>query len=241
MPKQRAIMIEYDDNCRMAREIAEGNNIEVIAGSNIDPLVLEITRLVPDSAPGHFRKLHAFALHDDIVILIDIDIVLLCDIGLCVEHFIKSEVSLLYGERTTDWVYSKAGLTLFPNSRLFSTGVIVFSPRYLSLELIHKTISSNYEEYNTVRHPAVHDQPLLNYTVDKNLLHAYCISEYGENISGANYYLDDEMCLVWDQEFPQIYKNRQKILMIHFAGLKDIDNPFRFQEVLQFYSRRSLI
>jgi len=240
MPDHPAVVIPYDDNVKKTSELADIYNIRFIKAREINGLVNEISQRLYRRDFGHLRKLHSFTLDADNVMLIDVDVIVLRNLHSIFESFSASTFDLAFGEETRGFVYSPEGLRRFPNSKLFSTGVVVFRPGRTDLKDIRDTLLNNHDEFMACRDPTVHDQPMLNYFIDRNGKRAISFGELDKNISSFNYYLRKEIQVQWTSESPRFTAAGREIALLHFAGLKETSPAFRFKDLLDFYRLRSI-
>ena len=238
MPTHEAIMIPYDKNIDHALKLAQYYNIYVLPISKIDPAIEALTQKVYKRDVGHLRKMHSFALKADNVLIIDVDVVILKDLGPLINAFAASTADIAYGEKTEGYVYSPAGLALFPRARLFSCGIMITSPARTGMAQIRDTILDNFDEFMSAREPRVQEQPMINYYVDKAGKKALTFEEIEGNISNLNFYMHKEFKLNWENESPKVTVWGRDVGLLHYAGLKNTDGEFGFKDLIEFYRRK---
>lgn len=238
MPDQDVVMISYDANDRQTRELAARFDVRVMASAASDDIA-SLSTAIYGTMQGHFKKLEAFGIEADCVMMIDVDMIVLRRFDDLFSLFSGSGADFVFAETTSDFVYSEAGLKAFPASRLFSTGLMLFSPHKHDVASIRTTICDNLEDYLRCKHPYVYDQPLLNYYADKNTLQCRSVDDLSQRITGANFYLDEAIKVKWAESGPSAFARGKEVLMLHYAGLKDISGPFRYKDVLQHFQERA--
>ncbi|MXP64902.1 hypothetical protein E0493_16240 [Roseomonas sp. M0104] len=239
MPSQEAVMISYDGNDAQARALAQTYNVRVIDSSVSHPEISGLSEAIYGKFHGHFRKLEAFYVESDCTMMIDVDVVVACDFKPVFDIFRSNQLDFLYGERTSQYVYSQAGLAHFPESELFSTGFLFFDAKKHPVASIMQHTIGNIAEYKTFRNQYVHDQPLLNYYVDKKGLKCRNLDSLSDRYTGENFYAGSRMKVTWEKGEPQISAGGKQALMLHFAGLKTIEGDFRFKEVITHYQKKA--
>lgn len=235
MPTHSALMIPYDNNIEMSSRLAQYYNISLLPISKIDPIIVELTQKVYQRDVGHLRKMHSFALKADNVLIIDVDVVIIKDLGPLIDAFAASTADIAYGEKTESYVYSKTGLALFPKSKLFSCGIMITSPARTGLLQIRDTILANFDEFMTAKEPSVQEQPIINYYVDKAGKTALNFEDIGGNISNLNFYMNKYFKLNWENGSPVVTVADRNVGLLHYAGRKNTDGDFNFKELIEFY------
>ncbi|HYM02621.1 MAG TPA: hypothetical protein VET85_06715 [Stellaceae bacterium] len=137
---------------------------------------------------GNMRRFAALQIDCDEVAYFDVDMVLCADPARLFGYVSASVCDLIYLSTSEEWVYRRNKLALarahFPNTRLFSAGAFVTSPRILTVEKIIATIEENWDLYVALRMPRMADQTILNFVVDRLDLACRHIGECDERSAG---------------------------------------------------------
>ncbi len=235
MPNLPAILISYDDNVDQTRILAAHYDVQVVASSDVDPIIAELSQTIYRRDVGHLKKMHSFTLDVDNVLIIDVDIIILKTFENIMTKFAESNFDIAFGEQTKQYVYSAEGLQKFPLSKLFSCGVIIASPRKIKLHQIRDVIIENYSEFMACKDGRVQEQPIVNYFIDKSEKRAVSFQDLDDTISSYNYYLRKDIKIEWGSVSPKLSIDGKELLLLHFAGLKDTSGEFRFKDLVEYY------
>jgi hypothetical protein len=178
----------------------------------------------PDSAPyrGNLRKYAALTLSVDEVAYFDVDTVMLIPPRRLFGHIRPGKIDLVYLDTSPEWVYAPERLTqaqsLFPAMPLMSAGTFVTSPRALSIEELIGSIERNRKLYLSLRHPKVHDQPVLNFALHQMRKQCRHIAELDSGIAGVVWARDRGLRLSGGRAAHPVRPG--EVVAIHWAGRK---------------------
>jgi hypothetical protein len=234
-PGLRLSMIPFADDIRKLERLAPVFNFNVLQldTARWDELAREFYPGVGQQYKNRLRKLAIFDLDYPATIYIDIDTVVLKDLGFIAERLVDNSVDVICTAVNNDpWVYNdkyKSHPQLVRSKR-FSDGFFAFGARHIGRDA-YRILTENRELYSEVRATGVYSQPITNFVVDMLGLRIRAVYDLYPQISPQVWYAGR----LAESDGTVTSEDGRDVLFVHWAGPVNMNGDFRLKSLFERY------